>query len=73
MIYSMNPFRWLRWLCQKIKYRKSKWQLYHCPTPLNKKGYEVSMKRMQYLGSFLWNKDISKAMFPEEKVDWRLE
>ncbi len=49
MIYSMNPFRWLLWLCQKIRWRKSKWQLYHCPVPLSRKGQKVLKDRLREL------------------------
>ncbi len=47
MIYSTNPLKWLLWLCQKIRRRKSKWQLYHCPKPLSKKGYKVVKDRLR--------------------------
>ena len=37
MIYSMNPFKWLLWLCQKIRWRKS----------TSKKGYKVVKDRLR--------------------------
>ncbi len=49
MIYSMNPFKWLLWLCRKIRRRKSKWPLYHCPMPLSRKGQEILKDRLREL------------------------
>ena len=49
MMYSMNLLKWLRWLCQKIRWRKSKWQLYHCPLPLSRKGIDKAKDRIREL------------------------
>ncbi len=46
MKYSLNPFKWLLWLFQKIKYRNSKWQKYYISKPLGKAGKAAMYKEL---------------------------
>ncbi|KKN32326.1 hypothetical protein LCGC14_0814750 [marine sediment metagenome] len=47
MTYSVNPFKWLLWLYQKIKWRKSKWQKYYISKPLSKAGKAAMYKELR--------------------------
>ncbi len=68
MKYSLNPFKWLLWLYQKIKWRNSKWQKYYIMKPLSKAGKVAMyqelrdhMDKCDYIGVPAWMAEQHKS------------
>lgn len=45
MKYSLDPFRWLSYIINRICYRNSKWVHFYASVPYNKKWFAAWAKR----------------------------